>query len=489
MADYHVSKPHRMARVGHWDIETDVAVIGFGAAGACASLEAARSGASVVLFEAGAGSGGASALSGGEIYLGGGGGTPVQKAAGFEDSTEDLYQYLMMMGGPDADAAKVRRYADNSLAHYEWLVAQGIPYKGTYLPGKLVEPETDDTLILCGSEYAWPFNTRAKPVPRGHVIQFKGWGGGRLMMDIFEQRVREAGVDVRCSSRVLCLIADDDNTVHGLVVRIDGVERFVRARKGVILCAGGFVMNRDMVRRHAPLLLRSEDPIGATDDGSGILMGTSVGADTIHMDEYFCSVPWYPPESLVKGIFVNEQGQRFINEDGYHGRVMNMAFRQPGSKVYLLADNAIFGRPMEICRADVAAAGDTWAEVEQELGMGAGSLTATVDVYNRHAAEGCDPLFHKEAEWLKPLTEGPFAAIEFRAGYSFYAHFTLGGLNTLPSGEVLDRIGQPIAGLYAAGRTTCGLPRWGLGYSSGTSLADCTFFGRQAGASAAKRQA
>ena len=83
-----------------WDETVDVAVVGFGASGACAAIEAARGGAEVMLLEASSGSGGASALSGGEIYLGGSGGTPIQRAAGFEDRTEDLETYLMMAGGP-----------------------------------------------------------------------------------------------------------------------------------------------------------------------------------------------------------------------------------------------------------------------------------------------------------------------------------------------------------------------------------------------------
>jgi 3-oxo-5alpha-steroid 4-dehydrogenase len=65
--------------------------------------------------------------------------------------------------------------------------------------------------------------------------------------------------------------------------------------------------------------------------------------------------------------------------------------------------------------------------------------------------------------------------------------FTLGGLATLPTGEVLDADGDIIPGLYAAGRTACGLPRWGEGYSSGMSLGDASFFGRMAGLHAAKR--
>jgi 3-oxo-5alpha-steroid 4-dehydrogenase len=472
------------SRVTTWDIETDVAIVGFGAAGASAAIEAAGTGAKVTLFEVGAGSGGASALSGGEIYLGGGGGTPVQRQNGFSDDTEALYTYLKMAGGPDADEAKVRMYADNSLAHYHWLVEQGVPYKGTHLTGKIIEPESDDTLIWCGSEEAWPFSEAAKPCPRGHVIQWTGWGGGRKLMDVLEARVRALGVDVRANTRVLCLVVDDDGAVKGLVARIDGVEKFVRARKGVILCTGGFCMNQDMLKRYAPNALRSNDPIGVVDDGSGIVMGQSVGGDAIHMDQYFTTCPWYPPENLVKGVFVNIHGQRFINEDCYHGRVSAYIAKQPGDKAYLLVDNAIFDRPIELARIDVAASGDSWDEVERELGMTQGTLTATMEVFNREAAQCRDPLLHKAKKWLKPLTEGPFAAFELDLHSSFFSYFTLGGLNTLPSGEVLNSDGAPIPGLYAAGRATAGLPRWGEGYSSGMSLADCTFFGRMAGKTA-----
>src|SRR5690606_39692382 len=98
---------------------------------------------------------------------------------------------------------------------------------------------------------------------------------------------------------------------------------------------------------------------------------------------------------------------------------------------------------------------------------------------------GREPYFHETAEWLRPLTEPPFAALSYCQG-DFQAHaFTLGGLATRPSGEVLDADGQPIAGLYAAGRTACGLPRWGEGYASGLSVGDSAFLRRLAGRPAA----
>ena len=81
-ANYSLDRPCALREVTRWSAETDVIVVGFGAAGASAAIEAARAGAHVALFEATSGDGGTSALSGGEIYLGGGGGTPIQRAAG-----------------------------------------------------------------------------------------------------------------------------------------------------------------------------------------------------------------------------------------------------------------------------------------------------------------------------------------------------------------------------------------------------------------------
>ncbi len=157
-ADPSSSRPCPFDQVPRWDFESEVVVVGFGSAGACAAIEAADAGAQVALFEVASGHGGTSAMAGGDIYLGGNGGTPAQTENGFTDETEDFFRYMMMAGGPDADEERVRLYADGALAHFDWLQSQGVPYRSTYLPGKPVMPGTGDCLILSGSEEAWPFS-------------------------------------------------------------------------------------------------------------------------------------------------------------------------------------------------------------------------------------------------------------------------------------------------------------------------------------------
>jgi 3-oxo-5alpha-steroid 4-dehydrogenase len=481
--------PRNSKDITQWDIETDIAIIGFGGAGASAAIEAADAGSKVSIFELASASGGSTALSSAEIYMGGNGGTPVQQACGYHDDTENMVNYLKACFGNQADEAKIRHYCENSIGHYNWLTGLGVPFKLSELKERAIMALTDDCLLFTGNEKAYPFTEHASPVPRGHNLQVEGDNGGPLLMKILTEAVNSRAVDVHYDSRALTLIVNDAGDVDGIVVRIDQQEKNVRARKGVILCAGGFCMNEEMVRKYAPTFDCGLIPIGNPGDtGSGILMGMGAGAGTSNMHECFVSLPYYPPASLTYGILVNDKAQRFINEDCYHGRVGYNALiaQRNSSRIYFITDVEGYGdyEKMSYLGATVAGTGDSIAELEQELALPEGSLQYTVDTYNKHAETGDDPYFHKHEAWLRPI-KPPYVALDCTLGRGpFYPFFTLGGLDTLPSGEVLTPEGNIIKGLYAAGRTTAGIPRTAAGYASGMSVGDVTYFGRMAGKTA-----
>jgi len=475
--------------VTDWTDEKDVLIVGFGGAGACAAIEAADNGASVAIFEAASESGGSTKLSSAELYLGGG--TRVQKAVGYEDSPDDVYGYLMASNGPQADAAKVRAYADGGAAHLDWLMELGVPFKMSEHRERAMMALTDDCLLYTGSEKAWPYVEQFSHAPRGHNLYVEGDNGGPLFTKIITEAVEQRDIDIHIEARALQLIVDHHGPgqrVVGLVVRENMEERSYRAARGVILCAGGFVMNPEMMQQYAPELAKAGTvPIGNPNDtGSGIQMGLSVGARAINMHEGFLSVPFYPPATLTHGIFVNGQGQRFINEDAYHGRIGCYLVKQT-YPVYLVLNVDDYGdyETASWLAAPVAGTGETLTELASELELPDGALAQTVETYNQAAASGNDKQFHKSTDWLKPLI-GPFVALDCTPGHgAFFPHFTLGGLDTTVDGQVLTSQGAVIPGLYAAGRTACGVPRRGDGYASGSSVGDATFSGRRAGRQAA----
>jgi 3-oxo-5alpha-steroid 4-dehydrogenase len=478
--------PLDISEVTEWDTETDVVVVGFGCAGAAAAIGAREAGAGVVILERAGAGGGASAMAGGEIYLGGG--TPVQKACGFQDTPEAMRAYLLAATGPGPNEAKIDIYCERSVEHFQWLVDCGVPFKETFYATPCWEPPTDDGLVYTGGENAWPFSDIAPPAPRGHIPQIQDKrvmekSGGWMLMHHLSATAIGTGAEVGADSRVSALVIDGDGTVVGVTARRFGQDVAVRARQGVILASGGFMANPDMVAQHSPLVA-GQMVLGTDgDDGTSIRLGQGVGGLVAHMDAAETALPSVPL-LVYPSLLVNQYGQRFINEDTYCGRSGQAAVFHQQARCSLVLDEEIYEsvpkrdrwgyRPTSVCA--------TVAELEAEMGLPDGSLQSTVALYNKHAAAGEDPVFHKRREYLRPL-KAPFGAIQL-TGLP-YASFTLGGLVTTIDGEVVGPGGEPIRGLFAAGRATSGIPSWG--YASGTSLGDGTFFGRRAGKAAGRR--
>ena len=238
-----------------WDVQADVVIAGYGIAGASAAIEAARAGAEVVVLERTGGWGGAAALAGGFVYLGGG--TPIQKACGFTDSVDDMRTFLCVAMGPGADEDRIADYCAGSLEHFDWLVGCGVPFKPSFWSEPGWEPPDDDGLMYTGGENAFPFNQIATPAPRGHVPQMQDKrtgekGGGYMLMKPLVDTATALGVQSIVDTRVQRLVVESDGRVVGVIARQYGTELAVRARRGVVLATGSFAYNESMVMRYAP---------------------------------------------------------------------------------------------------------------------------------------------------------------------------------------------------------------------------------------------
>src|SRR6478735_12357301 len=210
----------------------DVVVVGFGIAGGCAALEAARAGARVLLLERAAVHGGTSAMSGGHFYLGGG--TAVQRATGWEDSADVMYAYLVAVSKePEHD--KIRAYCDGSVEHFGWLEGLGFEFERSYYPEKaLIQPGTQG-LMFTGNEKVWPYLEQARPAPRGHKVPVPGdVDGTKMVMDLLRDKVEEAGVEVRYETGVSHLVTGGAGAVVGVEWRSFDTTGFVRAASVVL---------------------------------------------------------------------------------------------------------------------------------------------------------------------------------------------------------------------------------------------------------------
>ncbi len=467
-------------QVSLFDEDADVVVVGYGIAGACAALEARRKGADVLVVERASAGGGASALSSGLFYLGGG--TEVQKACGYDDDAQNMYRFMTASMGTES-AALIRRYCDDNVEHFNWLEAQGVPFERSCYKDKAVFLLGTEGLLSTGNEKVWPYREIATPVPRGHQVTGEGESTGNAAMQPLLSRCEAEGVRASYDSRLEALILDHSGRVCGVRFMQDGSSRYVRARRGVVLATGGFAMNADMVQEKLTQLSPTAEALGSSyTDGSGIQAGELAGGTTEAMDQFIATASIYPPGQLIKGIIVNTDGQRFVAEDSYHGRTAAFISEQQGQRAFLIVDAEIFAYPeIESARHELIDGYETIDEMEQGLGIPKGALVSTMDRYNRAAREGLDPDYMKHPEWVKPLDQGPYAAFDISFSRSVYLFMTLGGLKTNEHAQVLSEQGVPVAGLYAAGACAAHIPKSGKSYASGMSLGPGSYFGRVAG--------
>ncbi len=534
-----------MTNNDNWDDEVDVIVVGFGGAGGAAALEAADNGSSVLVIERFSG-GGATKASGGIVYAGGG--TPYQKEAGFEDTPENMFNYLKNEVHDAVKDETLRAFCEQSAENIGWLEAQGICFHSTCCPFKTSYPPDPYHLYFSGNESFPPYNANSIPVPRGHRPKGKGLPG-YVVFDSLKRSALKKGVRVKYRSKARQLITDKEGNVIGLefssipaysifnllhrfitwlnykmryiaismpatnnlfspvyrLLELRGRRKRVRARKGVILAAGGFVFNRSMIKEIAPRYLPGP-PLGTLgDDGSGIKMGEKVGGTTAHMNRISAWRFLTPPESFVKGVMVDQKGKRICNEQLYGAQMGECMVEGHEGRAWLIIDSEIW----KTIRRDTGWGKARWFQTMSALGnlyfnrkkadsidklaskahIPPDSLKATLESYNEAARTGHEDALGKAAHHVQPIVNPPFYAIDCSLGNRTFpcATITLGGLVVdEETSEVKRQDGSIIKGLYAIGRNAAGIPS--RGYVSGLAIAHCAFSGRQAGKHAASKE-
>jgi 3-oxo-5alpha-steroid 4-dehydrogenase len=532
-----------------WALAADVVVVGWGAAGASAALQAREQGAEVLVIDRFEG-GGASALSGGVVYAGGG--TEQQRAAGFDDSPEEMHGYLRHEVNGVVSEATLARFCQDSAANLAWLERHGARFGATMPDHKTSYPPDGVFLYYSGNEVVPACRTHLppgqRPSPRGHRAVAKGQSGVRLFEALRDATVRSGATRMTQATvrRLVCLRDADGQAgrVIGVEVwrmppgdprtarhaqahrdyvrhrtfraaRADACRReaarleqeaaecvYVRAHAGVVLSTGGFVFNPELMQAHAPHTRRGW-PIGTSGcDGSGLRLGQSVGAAADHLDNVSCWRFITPPAVWPMGVVVNRQGERFCNEQVYGAKLGHEMVYHQGGRAWLVLDGTLRRRALWQCLTGglwafqslpaialmllKAVRGRTAAALAQKIGADPARLQATLDASKAAAQGHGDDAFGKSPD-MRHALNGPLYAIDISVGNPLFpmAVLTLGGLRVdEASGQVVREGGQPIGGLYAAGRAAVGIPS--SRYVSGLSLADCVFSGRRAGRAAAQ---
>jgi 3-oxo-5alpha-steroid 4-dehydrogenase len=532
-----------------WDVEADVVVVGFGAAGACAALEAAAAGCSVLILDR-FGGGGATALSGGVVYAGGG--TPQQHAAGVTDTPEAMLGYLRTEVGDAVPETTLREFCDGSVAMLAWLEGHGVPFEGSLCPDKTSYPTNRHYLYYSGSELSAasapeapaPEAGTGPPAPRGHRTRGRGTSGG-LLYTRLAAAVRDAGARVLTQTAARQLVTDPSGRVTGVeclslrdapagarlahrvlhrwsarpylyVPKLGRVlhrpvgwleRRYARplrigAARGVVLAAGGFAANRAMMRAHAPNA-RGGLPLATPgDDGSGIRLGTQAGGATAFLDRVSVWRFLSPPPALLAGVLVDRAGRRVCDESRY-GAALGDAILRHGGRAWLLVDHATRAQARRQVRGSTlwfqrlqawyllslgAVRAPAVAAVAARAGVDPDGLAATVAAYNAacHDPAAPDPA-GKPAAVCRPQDQPPYYLIDVSVRPRlFYPAPVL----TLGGLVVAPGSGQVLRpdGRPVEGLYAAGRTAAGLcsrSYVSGLSLADCVFTGRCAGQHAA----
>lgn len=465
-----------------WHRETGVLIVGGGMSGLTAAITAHDIKARVLVVEKEPVMGGCLNIYGGILS---GAGTRIQKQQGVVDSPEAHFLDCMRGGEFKNYAPLLKLNCDNAGPTIDWLQDMGVTFK---------------------DNKAWVY-PEWRGVARSYYSNPK-----TISRDVIVREVKKREIPVLTNTRVVRIYkAPDGKRVVGVeAAGKDGGNINIRA-KVVVLTTGGFANNFEMIEKYCQERKTHITVAAPWAMGDGIKLGTGVGAGLTHM-KYLRSYAWgldlknnrrgitAGSEARFQGaIQVDKKGRRFVNEMGSKADTENGARKLPNMTFYLLVDSVILEKCInspygfigawkservykEAERGEFIKKADTIRAVAEKSGIDPAGLEATVAKYNKYVENKRDPDFGRK-ELQAKIEKPPFYVMELTP-IAMYGH---GGLTVRVDGreslQVIDKEGEAIPGLYAAGEIVGGFN--GANASSGMGATPCFVFGRIAGKNAA----
>lgn len=462
-----------------WDAEYDVVVVGFGGAGAVASITDSDEGAKVLLLEKAkeGGQGGNTKVSGQQILYP----SDVDRAVNY---------FKAIFGEFNYDEAMVRTMVEKMSENEEWLKSMGATDIQYINYPEYPEVEGSDAMrcILLGKVYSTGLYWK---VAEDNVFK------------------RTSNIDIWFDSPGKELIQDPEtNAIIGIKVNKEGKMMNVKANNGVVLATGGFENNQDMIQTY--LHLPYAYPKGTYNNtGDGIIMAMKVGTQLWHMNNPAGpDLNFKDPESnnyfgykltefgSKNTIFVGKDGTRFLDESysskhgkiPFHGNYMTQPVSLPA---YAIFDGTVFAsgpiyqsggwssdNTREVGKGWIIKA-DTIEELAMQIGLEPEALENTVNKFNKYCEDKLDPDFGRNPETLNSIVSAPFYAMKLTPTLTN----TQGGPKRNEKCEVLDHDNNPIPNLYSAGELGSFFAH---GYNGGGNVGETIASGRIAGENAAK---
>ncbi|SDJ98726.1 flavocytochrome c [Natronincola ferrireducens] len=449
----------------------DVVVIGAGGAGLIAAIEAKAHGANVVILEKMPFVGGNTLVSGGEFNAPN---TWVQEKLGIEDSVEQYYTDTLKAGDFEGDEELIRTLAENITEGGEWL--------------------RDSVNVEFIEDYLMHFGGHS--VPR--AIYPIGGSGVELIQKL-GAHAEAKDIPIKLSMKAEKILTDDNDRVVGVeATDVTGRTVTFHAEKAVIIATGGFGANYELTKKYnSEIDERYKGTIQKGTMGDGILMAEEIGADLMGMEH----IQTYPTCNPLTGnlsyvadtrfdgaVLVNKEGQRFVEEMERRDVISKGILAQTDSIAYLVWDKTIKENShmdkyqvefdnME--KQNLIIKADTLEEAAAFFDIDEKQLLETIKTYNGYVQEGQDKDFNRRGK-LVALTEGPYYIQKVAPAI----HHTMGGIKINSEARVIDKDGNPIEGLFAAGEVTGGIH--GTNRLGGNAISDLIVFGRIAGQTAAK---